>query len=77
MAEGRPDTEAYPANEKAAVTMHEKAGGSVDHKSDPESATKDPLWKHGIDEKHEKRILLKLDLHLLPFVSLLYLLSFL
>jgi hypothetical protein len=77
MAESHPDTEAYPTNEKAAVTMHEKADGSVDHHPDPENATKEQLWRHGIDEHHEKRILLKLDLHLLPFVSLLYLLSFL
>lgn len=37
----------------------------------------DESWRDNIDTKHEKRILRKLDIHLLPFVSLLYLLSFL
>jgi hypothetical protein len=77
MAESLPDTTPYPENEKEGITTREKGGGSVDHNSDPENATQDPSWRHGIDEKHEKRILRKLDIHLLPFVSLLYLLSFL
>ncbi|KAG8767274.1 hypothetical protein FRC15_005797, partial [Serendipita sp. 397] len=37
----------------------------------------DDTWRHGIDTTHEKRILRKLDWHILPLVSLLYLLSFL
>jgi hypothetical protein len=37
----------------------------------------DESWRANIDTQHEKRILRKLDAHLLPFVSLLYLLSFL
>jgi hypothetical protein len=75
MAESRPDTTPYPENEKGAITIREKGDGSVDHNSDPENATQDPFLRHGIDGKHEKRILRKLDIHLLPFVSLLYLLA--
>jgi hypothetical protein len=60
---------------KAAVEMHEKVGSSVEHDPDPENATQEPFRRRGIDENREKRILLKLDIHILPFVSLLYLLS--
>lgn len=34
-------------------------------------------WRDGWDDRRERRILRKMDIHLLPFVSLLYLLSFL
>lgn len=34
-------------------------------------------WRDDWDQKKVKRILRKMDVHLLPFVSLLYLLSFL
>ncbi|KAG8820813.1 hypothetical protein FRC17_010005 [Serendipita sp. 399] len=48
------------------------------HASDPEAQmASEETWRHGIDLSHEKKILRKLDLHLLPLVSLLYLLSFL
>jgi hypothetical protein len=77
MEKGHQDAEGYLETEKAAVTMHEKVDGSVEHNSDPENATKDPLWRHGIDKKSEKKLLRKLDLHIIPLVSLLYLLSFL
>jgi hypothetical protein len=34
-------------------------------------------WRNGWDNRREQRVLRKMDIHLLPFVSLLYLLSFL
>jgi hypothetical protein len=77
MAESYPDTKLRTENEKGAVANRDKGDDSVDQNFDPENVTRDPTWRHGIDEKHEKRILRKLDIHLLPFVSLLYLLSFL
>jgi hypothetical protein len=75
MAEIYADAKAYLENEKGTVTIHENAGGSLDRNSD--NVTQDPFCRYGIDEKHEQRILRKLDIRLLPFVSLLYLLSFL
>jgi hypothetical protein len=75
MAQSHPDAEECAENEKGTVTMHENGSTPVDYNSD--NATQDPFRRYGIDEKHEKRILRKLDIHLLPFVSLLYLLSFL
>jgi hypothetical protein len=64
-------------DEKPVINMDEKRDRSLDHASDPEVLKEGDQWRHGIDHVHEKRILRKLDLHLLPFVSLLYLLSFL
>jgi hypothetical protein len=77
MEKGHQDTNEYAETEESTVTIHENAQGSVDHNSDPENDTKDPLWRHGIDNKGEKKILRKLDIHILPLVSFLYLLSFL
>jgi hypothetical protein len=77
MAEDPPDIEEYQEHEKEIVTMHEKRHSPVSHNSDPGIAAQNPSWRRGIDEKQEKRILRKLDIHLLPFISLLYLLSFL
>ena len=37
----------------------------------------DARWRDGWDDARERRVLRKMDIHLLPFVSLLYLLSFL
>ncbi|KIM26839.1 hypothetical protein M408DRAFT_330417 [Serendipita vermifera MAFF 305830] len=67
----------FPTEDKPIVTMDEKQRHSHDHSSDPEAATTGDQWRHGVDAAHEKRVLRKLDIHLLPFVSLLYLLSFL
>jgi hypothetical protein len=77
MAEGRPDIEKHQENENATVPMRKKRDRLVSYNSDPEIAAQSPSWRLGIDEKHEKMILRKLDIHLLPFISLLYLLSFL
>jgi hypothetical protein len=77
MEKSHQDGDQSPENEKGTIQIQEKVGGSVGHNSDPENSTKGLSWRHGIDEKHEKRILRKLDIHLLPFVSVLYLLSFL
>jgi hypothetical protein len=63
-------------DEKQAVTMDEKGDLSLDS-SDPGALKDADQWRNGIDPVQEKRILRKLDLYLLPFVSLLYLLSFL
>jgi len=38
---------------------------------------RDVDWRDGWDDRREQRVLRKMDIHLLPFVSLLYLLSFL
>jgi hypothetical protein len=75
MAQSHPGAEECPENEKGTVTMHENGGVPVDYNSD--DAAQDPFRRYEIDEKHEKRILRKLDTHLLPFVSMLYLLSYL
>jgi hypothetical protein len=64
-------------DEKLVVTMSEKRDPSVDHLSDPGALRDEDQRRHNIDPVREKRILRKLDLYLLPFVSLLYLLSFL
>jgi hypothetical protein len=77
MEKGHQDSEICSEKEKGVIEMHEKVGSSVEQNPDPENATKDPLWRHGINEKQEKIILRKLDIHLLPTVSLLYFLSFL
>jgi len=69
---------AHP-EEKPVTSMDEKRARSPKEPSlsDPEAPNDSEEWRHGIDSVHEKRILRKLDIHLLPFVSLLYLLSFL
>jgi hypothetical protein len=64
-------------DEKPAVTMDERRHPSLDHLSDPGTLKDGEQWRNGIGPVQEKRILRKLDLYLLPFVSLLYLLSFL
>jgi hypothetical protein len=64
-------------DEKPTVTMDEKRDPSLDHLSDPVALNDGDQWRHGIDPVHEKRILRKLDFHLLPFLFLLFLLSFL
>lgn len=56
-------------DEKAHIATHENQDGLPREDDDTEAS--------GIDHKHEKRVLRKMDFHLLPFVSLLYLLSFL
>jgi hypothetical protein len=72
-------SETYHSDEKHAISANEKHDSSIAHASDPEVERGEyqEEWRHGVDTKHEHRILRKLDLHLLPFVSLLYLLSFL
>lgn len=67
----------HSTDEKPIVALDEKRRHSPDQASDPEAASGGDQWRHGVDAIHEKRILRKLDWHLLPFVSLLYLLSFL
>jgi hypothetical protein len=62
-------------DKKAAVSLDEKQDPVLDDSSDPGTLKDGDQWLHGVDPVHEKRILRKLDLHLLPFVSLLYLLS--
>jgi hypothetical protein len=69
--------EIFYTDEKPAVSMDEKQDLALDDSSDPGTLKDGDQWRHGIDLVHEKRILRKLDYHLLPFVSLLYLLSFL
>ena len=65
--------ENYHVDEKATVSLNEK----LDRSPEPVPGNEGDQWQHGIDSVHEKRVLRKLDLHLVPFVSLLYLLSFL
>lgn len=64
--------EKYPIDEKPQVEASEQRDGTGSIESGDQAE-----WRHGVDAQHEHRILRKLDVHLLPFVSLLYLLSFL
>jgi hypothetical protein len=73
MAEGHADSKEYLENEKAIVTTHENAVGSLDY--DSENATPDAFCRHGIDENQEKELMKKIDNHILPFASLLFILS--
>jgi hypothetical protein len=75
MAETCPDAKEHLENEKGTSMIHGNGSHSADHVS--YDVTQDAFCRHGIDEKHEKRILRKLDIRLLPFISLLYLLSYL
>jgi hypothetical protein len=77
MAEGPSDLEEYLEHKNEIVSMYKKRHGPVSDNSDLGIASQNPFWKRGIDENQEKEILRKLDIHLLPFISLLYLLSFL
>jgi hypothetical protein len=65
--------ESHRVDEKVAVSLDEQRDRSLK----PVVVNDGDQWRHGIDSVHEKRVLRKLDLHLLPFVSVLYLLSFL
>lgn len=61
-------------HEKATVSLDERAS-SVDAHPKPEHVSDDLTTT--FDEVERKRVLRKLDVHLLPFVTVLYLLSFL
>jgi hypothetical protein len=69
------NNENLQTDEKLAVSIDEKQDHSLGHSSDQGALKDGGQWRHGIDHVHEKRILRRLDFHLLPFVSLLYLLS--
>jgi hypothetical protein len=71
------NSEILYTDEKPAVSTDEKQDLALNDSSDPGTLKDGDQWRHGIDPVHEKRILRKLDFRLLPFVSLLYLLSFL
>jgi hypothetical protein len=75
MAETLSDSKESLEIEKGSITLYQSKGSSLDYNSG--NAAEDAFCRHGIDEKHEKRILRKLDIRLLPFASLLYLLSYL
>jgi hypothetical protein len=77
MEKDHQDSTICPENEKGATETRDKVVGSVDRHSDSENSTNVRFWRHGMDNEHEKRILRKLDIHLLPLVSVLYLFSFL
>ena len=51
--------------------------GNASEGSTTSAGDKDDGWRDGWDDRREQRVLRKMDIHLLPFVSLLYLLSFL
>ena len=55
----------------------EKEKASVDHVSSPAESDKFQYLEVDELERERNRILRKMDWHLLPFISLLYLLSFL
>jgi hypothetical protein len=57
--------------------MDEKRDLSLDYSYNPGTLTDGDQWRRGIEPAHEKRILRRLDFHLLPFLCLLFLLSFL
>ena len=61
---------------------HDHGGGALATNHGDERSTKgiddhDESWWVGWDDRRERRVLRNMDIHLLPFVSLLYLLSFL
>lgn len=56
---------------------HDGGGGPLATAHGYEDPEHDERWRHGWDDRRERRVLRRMDLHLLPFVSLLYLLSFL
>jgi hypothetical protein len=64
-------------DERPAASVDEKQDLTLDDSSNAGTLKDGDQWRHGIDHVHEKRILRKLDFRLLPFVTLLYLLSFL
>jgi len=69
-----------PVHKKTPQGNH--SGGALVRKHGSEGSTtstddKDERWRDGWDDRREQRVLRKMDIHLLPFVSLLYLLSFL
>ena len=79
------DEKQRPASldEKAPHTVHaDHSGGALAANHGYETTTggtseHDESWRDGWDDRREQRVLRKMDIHLLPFVSLLYLLSFL
>ena len=69
--EKTPHTVRHDNGDGALATDHGyegPTGGMSEH---------DESWRDGWDDRREQRVLRKMDVHLLPFVSLLYLLSFL
>jgi len=70
-------------DEKAPQAVHhDHSGGALatDHGYEGPTVNvdnNDEHWRDGWDHRREQRVLRKMDIHLLPFVSLLYLLSFL
>ena len=61
----------YGQSGDAPATDHGHEGPTVNVDNN------DERWRDGWDHKREQRVLRRMDIHLLPFVSLLYLLSFL
>jgi hypothetical protein len=59
----------HSGDELAVNNAYDTSTVNVDEKDEP--------WRDGWDDRRERRVLRKMDIHLLPFVSLLYLLSFL
>ena len=67
-----------PTSEKDGLPKHEEALGAGAHSSPAKHH--DPNWDgNDVDFSHvdEKKVLRKMDMHLLPMLALLYLLSFL
>jgi hypothetical protein len=64
--------EILDTDEKPPLSPDEKQDHDTSNPGTPKDGDQ---WRHGIDRAHEKRILRKLDLHSLPFVSLLFLMA--
>lgn len=61
----------YPGEQKPDYRSPTQFGGSMDEGDSNDSALS------LLDEKREKHLIRKIDLHIIPFVVLLYLFSFL
>lgn len=74
---------AQPAQASTTLSTNEETQTEISKKSETSPVDADleaaatSRRQYGIDPKREKSILRRMDIHLLPFVSLLYLLSFL
>ena len=78
------DEKQRPSSEEKSPQADDHTGGVLVSKHASEGSTtgtgtgdKGEDWRDGWDGRRERRVLRRMDIHLLPFVSLLYLLSFL
>lgn len=66
-----------PSSKAGSWSEKEKATSSVEQVGTPSSGSVVEIALEHVTEEEKKKVLRKMDWHLLPFISLLYLLSFL